>query len=76
LGIGVWRLGIGPTPRSPIPNPQSPIPNYCFSFVKALKKLIIKIKDIINKLIIKNKIVKIPKINQILIALSIQYLDP
>jgi len=25
--IGVWLLGIGPTPQSPIPNPQSPIPN-------------------------------------------------
>jgi Zn-dependent peptidase ImmA (M78 family) len=27
LGIGVWVLGIGPIPQSPIPNPQSPIPN-------------------------------------------------
>jgi len=27
LGIGVWGLGIGPNPQSPIPNPQSPIPN-------------------------------------------------
>jgi len=27
LGIVDWRLGIGPTPQSPIPNPQSPIPN-------------------------------------------------
>jgi hypothetical protein len=26
LGIGDWRLGIGPNPQSPIPNPQSPIP--------------------------------------------------
>ena len=24
--IGVWGLGIGPNPQSPIPNPQSPIP--------------------------------------------------
>jgi len=22
LGIGVWGLGIGPNPQSPIPNPQ------------------------------------------------------
>ena len=27
LGFGVWGLGIGPNPQSPIPNPQSPIPN-------------------------------------------------
>jgi len=30
LGVGVWGLGIGPNPQSPIPiipNPQSPIPN-------------------------------------------------
>jgi len=26
-GFGVWGLGIGPNPQSPIPNPQSPIPN-------------------------------------------------
>jgi len=26
-GMGVWGLGIGPNPQSPIPNPQSPIPN-------------------------------------------------
>ena len=26
MGIGVWGLGIGPNPQSPIPNPQSPIP--------------------------------------------------
>jgi len=26
LGNGVWGLGIGPNPHSPIPNPQSPIP--------------------------------------------------
>jgi len=25
--MGVWGLGIGPNPQSPIPNPQSPIPN-------------------------------------------------
>jgi len=25
--LGVWGLGIGPKPQSPIPNPQSPIPN-------------------------------------------------
>jgi len=27
LGIGVWGLGFGPNPQSPIPNLQSPIPN-------------------------------------------------
>jgi len=27
LGFGVWGLGFGPHPQSPIPNPQSPIPN-------------------------------------------------
>jgi len=27
LVIGIWGLGIGPNPQSPIPNPQSPIPN-------------------------------------------------
>ena len=25
-GLGIWGLGIGPNPQSPIPNPQSPIP--------------------------------------------------
>jgi len=25
VGIGVWGLGIGHNPQSPIPNPQSPI---------------------------------------------------
>ena len=25
--LGIWGLGIGPNPQSPIPNPQSPIPN-------------------------------------------------
>ena len=25
--MGIWGLGIGPNPQSPIPNPQSPIPN-------------------------------------------------
>jgi len=24
--FGVWALGLGPNPQSPIPNPQSPIP--------------------------------------------------
>jgi len=28
LGIGDWRLGPTPNPKSPIPNPQSPIKNY------------------------------------------------
>ena len=35
-GMGVWGLGIGPNPQSPIPNPQSPIPNffkYNFKFI-------------------------------------------
>jgi hypothetical protein len=27
LVLGVWVLGMGPNPQSPIPNPQSPIPN-------------------------------------------------
>ena len=26
-GLGIWGLGIGPNPQSPIPNPKSPIPN-------------------------------------------------
>jgi len=25
--MGVWELGSGDRPHSPIPNPQSPIPN-------------------------------------------------
>ena len=31
-GLGVWGLGFGPNPQSPIPNPQSPIPNLKVKF--------------------------------------------
>jgi len=44
LGIGHWKLRIGPNPQSPIPNPQSPIPN-----ILSIKN--IKYKKIFNKYI-------------------------
>ena len=37
-GLGIWGLGIGPNPQSPIPNPQSPIPNPHNDFKKDLIK--------------------------------------
>jgi hypothetical protein len=47
LGFGVWVLGIGPNPQSPIPNPQSPIPN---PHLAIFKLAILKIHIHINKI--------------------------
>ena len=32
-GLGIWGLGIGPNPQSPIPNPQSPIPKVIILYI-------------------------------------------
>jgi len=56
LGFGVWGLGVvggrGATPHTPIPNPQSPM-------ISANNKYYLKLMrtKIINKLIIKQKII-------------------
>jgi len=36
-GWGIWGLGIGPNPQSPIPNPQSPIPELILNNIDNLK---------------------------------------
>jgi len=43
LGMGVWGLGIGPNPQSPIPNPQSPIPDEVKKFFYFIKKINFKL---------------------------------
>jgi len=46
--MGVWGLGIGPNPQSPIPNPQSPIPNLFFvNYILILKQKILHKKVIL-----------------------------
>ena len=36
--FGVWGLGIGPNPQSPIPNPQSPLEKR-FNYLNFINKL-------------------------------------
>jgi len=58
--LGVWGLGIGPNPQSPIPNPQSPIPNpheLNYNYFKYLDFDKEKLKNnFINKFLIKENI--------------------
>jgi hypothetical protein len=54
-GLGLWVLGFGPNPQSPIPNPQSPIPINFNDSINYLINLFILFNQKINNFIsIKN----------------------